>query len=217
METANKESLNSLLLLAAIRGDSREVARLGCAGADSNATGSNGENGLSIAAYRGDALLWRTFRALGCVPRTDNSGNHPEVIRRDKYGVGSGLRWERFIKACETGDISTVRRMGDVYPDLVLGRDGWGRTALHFAAGSGWEIVLKHLLGLGADPHEPDLLGRTPWLELSTARLGAAIREIDQYGRGYLHRIPDLVADSELMAQRERGIALFGYTEEGRG
>lgn len=88
--TQEQTRLDNKLLHAAVAGNTDEIIRLVGAGADPNAEGSIGENCMSIAAYRGSAIVWRTMRYLGCVPKTDKRGCHPETLRVKTHGSGQG-------------------------------------------------------------------------------------------------------------------------------
>lgn len=213
--TQEQTRLDNKLLHAAVAGNTEEIIRLVGAGADPRAEGSIGENCMSIAAYRGSAIVWRTMRYLGCVPKTDKRGCHPETLRVKNHGSGRGATWERFVRACETGNVRDLELLLMTTNGLELGRDKHGRTGLHFAAANEQERIFEMLVDRGADPHEADRFGRTAWLELTTAKVGQILAEIKRRHGKRQDEIPepDLIELSMEEAKKARLDFLLRYPE----
>lgn len=65
-------------------------------------------------------------------------------------------------RAVIKNDVNKVRRMVDRRPELVLARDGEGRTPLHYVSGPHAFELAEILLASGADVNVTDKYGRTP-------------------------------------------------------
>jgi ankyrin repeat protein len=114
-------------------------------GADVNAEARFGWTALMVAAVKGRADFSELLLAAGA---------DPEAC--DAYG------WTPLMRAVAGGHLDAVDTLladPRVNPDRAQES---GATALHIAAGMGYERIVEHLLADGADPVIADQEGRTP-------------------------------------------------------
>ena len=133
------------LMFAAIDGAMSAGRLLIERGADVNAQASFGWTALMVAAVKGRA----EFSGLLL-----QAGADPEAC--DAYG------WTPLMRATSGGHLDVVDTLlGDPRVDPDRAQES-GATALHIAAGMGYENIVEHLLAVGADPEVTDQEGRTP-------------------------------------------------------
>jgi ankyrin repeat protein len=121
-----------------------EAAVLLDAGADVNATGTDGASALSISVKQGKTSLVRLLAERGA-----------SVGLTDRYGkteMHVGARWG-FAEICQ------ILAAADAVVDVG---DKTGNAPLHDAAFSGRIDACRVLVELGADPHRTALDGGTP-------------------------------------------------------
>lgn len=194
--------LNKALLEAAREGRTADAVAHVKRGADVGAKWRDGRDALRIAADSGNPKLWRALIALGADPRAPGpDGVAPEKIRRERWAAGA--TWQMLLSACENASPVAVGRLCASEPGRLLGRDGLGRTALHSAAHAGRADNVEALTRAGGDPHEPDDLGRTPWLDLASS-IFAKTRAEGGERRDDEERHAALVGKAREAAMRER-------------
>ena len=68
------------------------------------------------------------------------------------------------IEAAKRAEVATVRQLVDTGTSELDARDGFGRSALHYAARLGHQVILGILIGAGAPLEAKDADGFTPLL-----------------------------------------------------
>jgi hypothetical protein len=99
---------------------------------------------MELAVEKGDINTMRALNKDGFSPDMHTHYGEPLVVLAARFGRASSLEW-------------LLAKNADVY---AVGRDGL--AAIHIAAYSGNEEILKILLDNGADPAQPDVRGLMP-------------------------------------------------------
>lgn len=160
--------MNKALLDAARDGRTADAVAYVRRGASPDAEDPDGKTILRMAGELGNPKLWRSMIALGGSPRIRAAdGASPEDVRRIRWAAGR--QWGTLVAASEGASPDALSRILACEPGRLLGRDRMGMSLLHFAGAAGRGDNMEALTRAGGDPHEPDDLGRTPWLELSSA------------------------------------------------
>jgi ankyrin repeat protein len=133
------------------------------AGADVTIRNRQGENAIAFALARNNEKnaerLKRWTEAATGKPFVDDQLEEEERAAQREMERQRGIR---LIEAAQNGDTSGGEALALIEAGAsVVEKDGWGRTALMYAAARNQKEVVRRLLYLGADPDAADHEGNT--------------------------------------------------------
>lgn len=133
------------LMYAAIAGNIDIVKALVKAGGDVDARGSNGWSAIMVAAAKGHADLVRYLISID--------------VETDAVDV---YNWTPLIRASYENRLAVVAVLIESGQVAINHRDDQGATALHHAAGNGYDELVERLMQAGANPALTDNNELTP-------------------------------------------------------
>jgi ankyrin repeat protein len=87
------------------------------------------------------------------------------------------------LRACDHGDLETVKEMVKKDPSLVHAKNNYEWTPLHYASVNGHLAMVEFLVANGADVNTKDRWGNTPLI------IAACKRNLDEVAK-YLEKQP---------------------------
>lgn len=188
------DDAGSLLLLAAGKGDSRQVKAAMGLGADINVRDGNGDTPLHIAARdNGDVEVLSTLLALGAdIDALDDSGRTPLLLA--------------------TGRPACVAVLLQAGADVNV-RDKEGRNAVETAAAASDKDAVALLLGKGAEPGDAFLISSRVGKSGDVVRLLLAPERLDE---ALLAAARDNPSPEVVQAIADAGADVNARDEEGR-
>lgn len=148
------------LMYAAIAGNVDIVKALVKAGGDIDARGSNGWSAIMVAAAKGHANLVEYLISID--------------VEADAVDV---YNWTPLIRASYENRLDVIEVLIDSEQVAIDHRDDQGATALHHAAGNGFDEIVERLIQAGADPSLTDNSELTP-LDRAVAAQHADVQKL---------------------------------------